>query len=110
MTYNSTGKRITSENLAGQVTTTAWDCCHKVSETQPDGSTTTWDYDDEGRMVASSRLIPLSATGSDMIATVDYHSSGGTRGTGTWTLVKRYGRRVAKAVITKIRAHDVART
>jgi hypothetical protein len=25
MTYNSQGKRITSENLAGQVTTTAWD-------------------------------------------------------------------------------------
>ena len=32
MTYNSQGKRITSENLAGQVTTTAWDCCRKVSE------------------------------------------------------------------------------
>ena len=27
MTYNLQGKRITSENLAGQVTTTAWDCC-----------------------------------------------------------------------------------
>ena len=27
MTYNAEGKRITSENLAGQVTTTAWDCC-----------------------------------------------------------------------------------
>ena len=27
MTYNSHAKRITSENLAGQVTTTAWDCC-----------------------------------------------------------------------------------
>ena len=25
MTYNEQGKRITSENLAGQVTTTAWD-------------------------------------------------------------------------------------
>ena len=62
MAYNSTGKRITSENLAGQVTTTAWDCCHKVSETQPDGSTTTWDYDIEGRMIASSRLIPLDMT------------------------------------------------
>ncbi len=32
MTYNSTGKRITSENLAGQITTTAWDCCRKVLE------------------------------------------------------------------------------
>ena len=27
MAYNSHGKRITSENLAGQITTTAWDCC-----------------------------------------------------------------------------------
>ena len=27
MTYNAEGKRITSENLTGQVTTTAWDCC-----------------------------------------------------------------------------------
>ena len=28
MTYNFEGKRIATENLAGQVTTTAWDCCH----------------------------------------------------------------------------------
>ena len=35
MTYNAEGKRIRSENLAGQVTTTAWNCCHKVSETYP---------------------------------------------------------------------------
>ena len=27
-------------------------------------------------------------TGSNMIATVNYHSSGSARGTGTWTLVK----------------------
>ena len=27
MTYNAEGKRIRSENLAGQVTATAWDCC-----------------------------------------------------------------------------------
>ena len=32
MAYNAEGKRIRSENLAGQVTTTAWDCCRKVSE------------------------------------------------------------------------------
>ena len=48
MTYNAEGKRTSLENLAGQVTTTEWDCCHKISETLPDGSTTTWDYDDEG--------------------------------------------------------------
>ena len=27
MKYNSTGKQRTFENLAGQLTTTAWDCC-----------------------------------------------------------------------------------
>ena len=27
MTYNTEGKRTSLENLAGQVTTTAWDCC-----------------------------------------------------------------------------------
>ena len=27
MKYNRTGKQITFENLAGQLTTTAWDCC-----------------------------------------------------------------------------------
>ena len=69
MTYNSEGKRITSENLAGQVTTTAWDCCHKVSESEPDGSTTTWDYDAEGHMIASSRLIPLDMTNVTWLTT-----------------------------------------
>ena len=48
MTYNSEGKRTSLENLAGQVTTTAWDCCHKVSETEPDGSTPTFAYDQFG--------------------------------------------------------------
>ena len=57
------------ENLAGQITTTAWDCCHKVSEVQPDGSTTTWDYDDDGRMLASSRLIPLDMTNVTWLTT-----------------------------------------
>ena len=57
------------ENLAGQVTTTAWDCCHKISEVQPDGSTTMWDYDEEGRMIASSRLIPLDMTNVTWLTT-----------------------------------------
>ncbi len=83
MTYNSEGKRITSENLAGQVTTTAWDCCHKVSEVQPDGSTTTWDYDAEGRMIASSRLIPLDMTNVTWLTTCyEYDDLG--RQTATW--------------------------
>ena len=83
MTYNFEGKRITSENLAGQVTTTAWDCCHKVSEVQPDGSTTTWDYDAEGHMIASSRLIPLDMTNVTWLATCyEYDDLG--RQTATW--------------------------
>ena len=34
MTYNAEGKRTSLENLAGQVTTTAWDCsaCTPVGE------------------------------------------------------------------------------
>ena len=83
MTYNATGKRITSENLAGQVTTTAWDCCHKVSETEPDGSTTTWDYDDEGRVIASSRLIPLDMTNVTWLTTCYQYDALG-RQTATW--------------------------
>ncbi len=69
MTYNAEGKRTSLENLAGQVTTTAWNCCHKISEIQPDGSTTTWDYDDEGRVTASSRLIPLDITNVTWLTT-----------------------------------------
>ena len=83
MTYNAEGKRTSLENLAGQVTTTAWDCCHKVSETQPDGSTTTWDYDDEGRMIALSRLIPLDMTNVTWLTTCyEYDDLG--RQTATW--------------------------
>ena len=83
MTYNSEGKRTSLENLAGQVTTTAWDCCHKVSETQPDGYTTTWDYDDEGRVIASSCLIPLDMTNVTWLTTCyEYDDLG--RQTATW--------------------------
>ena len=83
MTYNSEGKRTSLENLAGQVTTTAWNCCHKISETQPDGSTTTWDYDAEGRMIASSRLIPLDMTNVTWLTTCyEYDDLG--RQTATW--------------------------
>ena len=67
------------ENLACQVTTTAWDCCHKVSETEPDGSTTTWDYDDEGRMITSLRLIPLDMTNVAWLATCYEHDDLGRK-------------------------------
>ena len=32
MTYNAEGKRTSLENIAGQVTTTAWDCCHIIMQ------------------------------------------------------------------------------
>ncbi len=83
MTYNATGKRIRTENLAGQATVTDWDCCHKVSEVQPDGSTTTWDYDDEGRMIASSRLIPLDMTNVTWLTTCYRYDALG-RQVATW--------------------------
>ena len=84
MTYNTTGKRIRTENLAGQATVTDWDCCHKVSETQPDGSTTTWEYDQEDRMVASSRLIPTDLTNVTWVTTCYAYDALG-RQTATWT-------------------------
>ena len=82
-TYNAEGKIVQRENLAGQVTTTAWDCCHKISETEPDGSTTTWDYDEEGRMISSSRLIPLDMTNVTWLTTCyEYDDLG--RQVATW--------------------------
>ena len=82
-TYNLEGKVVRSENLAGQVTTTEWDCCHKVSETNPDGSATTWDYDGEGRMVAVSRLIPIDMTNVTWLTTC-YEYDGLGRQVATW--------------------------
>ncbi len=81
--FNAEGKIVRRENLAGQVTTTDWDCCHKVSETKPDGSVTTWDYDVEGRMVASSKLIPLDMTNVTWLTTY-FEYDGLGRQTATW--------------------------
>ena len=82
--HNLLGKVIRSTDLAGRVTTTAWDCCHKISETKPDGRITTWDYDAEGRMIASSRLIPLDMTNVTWVTTC-YSYDGLGRQTATWT-------------------------
>ena len=82
--FNAQGKVVRSTDLAGRVTTTAWDCCHKISETKPDGQTTTWDYDTEGRMIASSRLIPLDATNVTWVTTCYRYDAMG-RQTATWT-------------------------
>ena len=99
LTYNAEGKRIKSENLAGQVITTAWDCCHKISEVQPDGSTTMWDYDDEGRMIASSRLIPMDMTNVTWLTTCyEYDDLG--RQIATWQT-----NRTAKVGLPVTRTH-----
>ena len=82
-TYSAEGKPIRRGNLAGQVTAMAWDCCHKVSEVLPDGSTTTWDYDIEGRVIASSRLIPLDMTNVTWLTTC-YSYDDLDRQTATW--------------------------
>ena len=58
MTYNLQGKRITSENLAGQVTTTAWDqfACAPVGElvSAAKSAKHACDFDDIGNRESSS--------------------------------------------------------
>ncbi len=83
LSYNPEGKLVRKENLAGQVSTAEWDCCHKTSETQPDGTVTTYDYDDDGRLVASSRLIPLDMTNVAWLTTC-YAYDGLGREIATW--------------------------
>ena len=68
-TRNAEGKAIRKENLARQVTTTDWDCCRKTHEIKPDGSATAWDYDDEGRLTETSRLVPLDMTNQTWVST-----------------------------------------
>ena len=84
MTYNLEGKRVRAEDLAGRVTATEWNCCHKVAETRSDGSATAWDYDGEGRLVAASRLIPLDLTNVTWLTTCYSYDDLG-RQTASWT-------------------------
>ena len=46
-----------------------WNCCHRVAETRPDGSMTTWVYDDENRLTEMSRLTSLDSTNVTWITT-----------------------------------------
>ncbi len=75
MTYNSQGKRITSENLAGQVTTTAWDqfACTPVGELIPAAKNAksakiAYAFDDDG-----NQTLVKTATG---IWHVQYNGEG----------------------------------
>ena len=56
---------------------------YALAETQPDGSRTTWDYDDEGRLVEASRLIPLDMTNVTWLTTCYSYDALG-RQTATW--------------------------
>ena len=42
MTYDTTGKRRRTENLAGQVSATAWNCCHKITFAFPFDDIDNW--------------------------------------------------------------------
>ncbi len=73
MTDNVTDKCRRTEDLAGQVTTTAGDCCRKVFEKQPDGSTMTRDYDGENRPALWERIeqsTNRTIVGARMIAKI----------------------------------------
>ena len=87
MIYNSIGKRI-SQNLAGQVIATAWGCCHKDSETQPDGSTTIWDHGDVVREISVSGVTDTYAY--DALNRQVSHTNG--RGSTSQTQYDAYGR------------------
>ena len=90
MTYNTTGKRITSENLAGQVATTAWNqyVCNPVDElisgAKPGGpgsvpaagDTTTWLYGDGGWMIASLRLCGRHRKPNSFFALLHFAADG----------------------------------
>ena len=90
MTHNSTGKRITSENLVGQVTTTAWNqyVCNPVDElisgaklggpgsVPAAGDTTTWLYDDGWWMIASSCLCGRHRKPNSFLALLHFAADG----------------------------------
>ena len=59
--YDIEGHVIKETDFAGRVTTTVWggSCCGKSSITLPDGTRFTYTYDDEGRLIAETKLDPL---------------------------------------------------
>ena len=62
--YNLEGHVIKETDFAGRVTTTVWggSCCGKSSMTLPDGTRFTYTYDDEGRLIAETKLDPIPCT------------------------------------------------
>ena len=82
--YDAAGRIVRTEDLAGRVTAAAWDCCRKVSETRPDGSAVTWDYDSEGRATEVSRLVARDAADVAWVST-RYAYDGLGRQVAAWT-------------------------
>ena len=83
-TRNAEGKAIRTEDLAGRVTTAVWDCCNKVSETAPDGTTTLYTYDINRREIARSVLTATSLTNETYVTRrTEYDPMG--RVAATWT-------------------------
>ena len=62
--YDIEGHVIKETDFAGRVTTTVWggSCCGKSSMILPDGTRFTYTYDDEGRLIAETKLDPLPCT------------------------------------------------
>ena len=58
--YDVNGNEIRREDLAGRLWTSEWagNCCGKVSETDWQGITTTYAYDEEGRINTMTRHAP----------------------------------------------------
>ncbi|MGN0857147.1 MAG: RHS repeat domain-containing protein [Candidatus Spyradenecus sp.] len=62
--YDIEGHVIKETDFVGRVTTTVWggNCCGKSSMTLPNGTRFTYTYDDEGRLIAETKLDPLPCT------------------------------------------------
>ena len=67
--FDKYGKPTVETDLMGRSTMSQWNCCHRVAETRPDGSMTTWVYDDENRLTEMSRLTSLDSTNVTWITT-----------------------------------------
>ena len=67
--YDIDGNEIRREDLAGRLWTTEWagNCCGKISETDWQGITTTYAYDEEGRIIAKQTGSVLTETAYDAL-------------------------------------------
>ena len=54
-TLDAQNRVVRTDNSDGTFTATAWDCCHKASETDAEGITTTFTYDPLDRVISQIR-------------------------------------------------------